>query len=45
MSAKRVLGVALGILLVGSLVLVRQSPDTQFDACDTIYATVGGDLV
>jgi hypothetical protein len=43
MSARRVIGVALGILLVASLVLVpklvvSRSPDTQFDTCDTIYA-------
>ena len=42
MSARRVIGVALGIL-VASLVLapkfvVSQSPDAYFDTCDTIYA-------
>jgi hypothetical protein len=43
MSARRVIGVALGILLVAFLVLVpkfvvSQSPETQFDTCDTIFA-------
>jgi hypothetical protein len=43
MSARRVIGVALGFLLVASLVLVpkfvvSRSPGSQFDMCDTIFA-------
>ena len=43
MSARRVIGVALGILLVAFLVLMpkfvfSRSPDAQFDTCDAIYA-------